>query len=152
MITDHISNAHLYPLNPRFEKAFKFLSRCDLDALPVGRHDIDGDTVFALVQTYDTRPPLPHRLETHRKYIDVQFLVSGHENIALASLEELTVTEPYDATKDATFYLADTATEIPLNALHFMILFPHEAHQPCLHPGTTPVAVKKIVVKVAEVG
>ena len=150
MIVDHISNAHCYPLGERFEEAFRFLSRDDLGALPTGRYDINDDAVFALVQTYDTRPPLPRRLETHKKYVDVQFLVSGLETIGLAPLHGLTVTDRYDVVKDAAFYTADEVTEIPLRTRHFMILFPHEAHQPCLHPslGAKPVAVKKIVVKV----
>ena len=149
MIVDCISNVKCYPLGERFGKAFEFLSRGDLDALPVGRHDIDGDAVFALVQTYETRPPFPRRLETHRKYIDVQFLASGSEIIAIAPVDGLAVIEAYDAVKDAAFHDAEAVTEVLLRARHFMVIFPHEAHQPCLHPVSSPVAVKKIVVRVA---
>jgi len=154
MITDHIDNAHCYPLDARFEKAFKFLRRDDLDSLPVGRYDIEGDTIFALVQHYDTRPPLPRWVEAHQKYIDVQFMVSGNERIALAPLHGLVVTEPYNEAKDITFYSADAVTEFALNARHFMVIFLHEAHQPYSHPlpAATPVAVKKVVVKIRAEG
>ena len=41
-------------LDQRFAKAYAFLAQDGLDALPLGRNEIDGDDVFANVQEYDT--------------------------------------------------------------------------------------------------
>ena len=66
-------------LAARFQKAYAFLNRDDLGSLPLGRVDIDGDAVFANVQEYDTVPAEEKQLEAHRRYYDVQFVVSGEE-------------------------------------------------------------------------
>jgi YhcH/YjgK/YiaL family protein len=148
MIYDHISNATLYTnVHPRFAEAFAFLARQDLDTLPAGRVDILGDEVYALVQKYDTHPPLPGRIETHRKYIDIQFVLRGQEHFGIASLPELTSTEPYDEKKDIAFFSGELTT-LPLPQDHFIILHPNEPHAPGLTLCHQPVAVTKIVVKV----
>lgn len=148
MIHDRIANAALYAgASPRLAAAFAFLSRGDVAALPPGRYPIEGDDVFALVQTYDTRDPEPRRFETHRRYVDVQYLAEGSERIGLADPATLRCTEPYDAAKDAEF-LTGQGVDVPLSRGQFMVLYPHEAHQPCLHPDDRPVPVRKIVVKV----
>ena len=148
MIYDHISKAsHYFKAHPRFEQAFAFLVRPDLDALPLGRIELDGDNLFALIQTYDTKDALPRAIERHRTYIDIQFIVSGTEHIGVALSDTLKPTTPYDETKDIEWFTGD-AIELPLSSNQFMVLFPHEAHQPCLHSSDIPSPVKKIVVKV----
>ena len=64
-------------LSQRFSKAYAFLAQDGLDALPLGRNEIDGDDVFANVQEYDTVAASEKQLEAHRGYYDVQFVVSG---------------------------------------------------------------------------
>ena len=54
MIIDALANMEFYKgLNEQLYKGLTFLKDKDLASLPVGRYDIDGDEVFALVQ--DTR-------------------------------------------------------------------------------------------------
>ena len=82
MILDRTEQADLYTsLNPHFAKAFAFLRQEGLDKLKEGRHDIDGDGLYALVVRGTCKPPSQAKLELHRKYIDVQFLISGCDNI-----------------------------------------------------------------------
>lgn len=48
MILDRLENAKRYlPLSPHFAKAFEFLDKHNLRDLPLGRHEIDGDRVYA---------------------------------------------------------------------------------------------------------
>lgn len=148
MIFDHIDHAALYAaLSPRFSAAFAFLARGDVRTLPPGRYLIDGDAVFALVQEYGTRAPEPRRFETHRRHIDIQFIAAGTERIGVADPATLRVTEPYDPAKDAEF-LTGEGTDFTVAADQFLVLYPHEAHQPCLHPAAVPEQVRKIVIKV----
>lgn len=150
MILDTLDNAARYEsLNSRFAKAFAFLRSVD-GSQPLGRHDLDGDLCFALVQTYETKPQEKALFEAHRKYIDVQFIHSGRETILwapLASMKEETMA--YDATKEAALWkLVPDVTLLHLSAGQFAILFPEDAHAPCVE-WEQPVQVFKVVVKVA---
>lgn len=150
MILDTLPLWHRYaPLNPRFAAAFAFLEGVTA-ATADGRHDIDGDAIYALVQRYQTRPQARPQLEAHRRYIDIQFIVRGREVIHWAPLATLSeVTLPYDAAKDAGLFAA-TSRLVPvgLAAGQFAILFPDDAHAPCC-AWDDPEEVIKVVVKVA---
>lgn len=150
MVHDTIDNAARYEtLNSRFAKAFAFLRTVDGTQAP-GRHDLDGDHCFALVQTYETKPMATAKFEAHRKYIDVQFIHSGRETILwapLAAMREETLA--YDEAKEAALWkLVPDVTELHLSAGHFAILFPQDAHAPCVEWGRSE-QVFKVVVKVA---
>jgi len=100
MISDSLAHSDRYArLHPCFAAAFEFLRT--LSANPAdGRHEIDGDSLFALVQSYSTTPATERKLEHHRKYADIQFLFAGEEMIEHAALEGLKVDTPYNAEKD----------------------------------------------------
>jgi biofilm protein TabA len=150
MIFDTLSNSARYEsLNSRFAKAFAYLRTVD-GSQPLGRHDLDGDDCFALVQTYETKPQEKALFEAHRKYIDVQFIQSGRETILwapLASMAEETMA--FDESKDAALWkLVPDTTALHVSAGHFAILFPEDAHAPCIE-WDQPETVFKVVVKVA---
>jgi YhcH/YjgK/YiaL family protein len=152
MILDTLAAAARYePLNPRFAQAFAFLRAVD-GTQALGRHDLDGDRCFALVQTYETKAPEKALFEAHRKYIDVQFVHSGQESIMWAPLSAMREeTMAYDAEKDAALWkLVPGHTPLHLSAGHFAILFPEDAHAPCV-VWDRPEQVFKVVVKVAAV-
>lgn len=150
MILDSLTLWHRYaPLHPRLGHAFAFLEQVRPD-IAIGRHEIAGDDVFALVQRYQTRPIEGMQLEAHRRYIDVQYLVTGREAIHWAPLRDLAeATQAYDPVKDAGLYaLSAVAVPVPLRAGQFMMLFPDDAHAPCCCIDA-PSEVVKVVVKVA---
>jgi biofilm protein TabA len=150
MILDSLSLWRRYaPLHPRLALGFTFLEHLPPDAA-LGRHDVDGDAVYALVQRYQTRPVAETRLEAHRRYIDIQYLLTGQEVIHWTPLEALAeATQPYDSVTDVAFY-ASVADMVPLllRAGRFAILFPDDAHAPSCAWGD-PAEVLKVVVKVA---
>jgi YhcH/YjgK/YiaL family protein len=137
-------------MTPSLRKAFCFLRARDLLQLPDGRVDIDGDRVFALVQRYETMRTEAPKYECHRKYIDVQFIVTGEEVIGWAPAERMSVTEAYDADKDVCFgtIAAGTWTPVRLEAGQLMVLWPEDAHSP-KGAARGSSRVTKIVVKVA---
>ena len=150
MILDTLDNAARYEsLNSRFAMAFAFLRTVD-GTQALGRHDLDGDHCFALVQAYETKPREKALFEAHRRYIDVQFLHSGCETILWAPLVAMREeTMAYDEAKEAALWkLVPEATPLRLGAGHFAILFPEDAHAPCVE-WERPEQVLKVVVKVA---
>ena len=84
MILDLIGNRERYSgLGASIERALEYLADTDFTALEDGRHPIDGEAIFALVSSYDTEPESARSFEAHRKYIDVQYLLTGRENLEI---------------------------------------------------------------------
>lgn len=150
MIFDTLDNADRYAsLNSRFAKAFTYLRTVD-GTQELGRVDLDGDDCFAIVQTYETKLEEKALFEAHRKYIDVQFIHSGRETILwapLATMKEETMA--YSDEKDAALWkLVPDMTPIHISGGQFAILYPEDAHAPCVQ-WEKPEQVFKVVVKVA---
>ena len=62
-------------------RALDFLKNTDLKALPGGRHEIEGDMMYANVDDVETKLFETTKPESHRNYVDIQFMVSGEENM-----------------------------------------------------------------------
>jgi biofilm protein TabA len=138
-------------LTPSLQKAIDFLERTRGQELADGREEVDGDKVYALVQSYDTAAHGAEIVfEAHRKYIDVQYVALGREVIGWAYIDRVTVTAAYDEAKDAWFGTrpASETAFVWLNAGQLAVLHPTDAHAPRLAAGA-PAHVKKVVVKVA---
>ena len=94
MIIDALANMDFYKnLNESLYKGLRFLKETDLAALPVGRYEIDGDAVFALVQEYETHLPEECRWEAHYTYTDIQYIVEGSEKMGWKALDGVVKTE-----------------------------------------------------------
>lgn len=147
MILDRLENASLYrSISNNLHKGFNFLHTTDLNALSVGRHEIDGENVFALVSEYDSKAHGECRLEAHRMYTDIQYIISGREAIGYAILDNQEVLIPFSDEKDIAFYIGEN-NPLLLEAGMFAIFFPQDVHRPCMQIDG-PEKVKKVVVKV----
>jgi len=153
IVTDLAHIGQQADLSRALAKAMEFLRLRDISDLPDGRIEINGNAVFALVQRYDTVLTGTPTFEGHRKYIDVQYIVSGEEAIGWAPIEQMSITEAYDPDKDICFgnVAAGTWTPVHLQAGQLAVMFPEDGHAPRLAAGA-PSRVMKIVVKVAVSG
>jgi len=131
------------------ERAFEFLARTDLAALPLGRTDIEGTDMFLTVSEAETRAPAQVKFEAHRRYIDIQLVVRGQESIGYAPVASLVTAEPYDATKDIEFFsVPQESATLALRAGDFAVFAPGDGHRPSLHLDGPHVS-RKVVVKVS---
>ena len=149
MIADTLDQRRRYTgLSPRFAAAFEFLEKLPANQ-PAGRYDIDGNNCYALMQAYATRPVDQAKVETHRQYIDIQFIQSGLETMLWAPLLALEqVTQPYVPENDVIFYATPPQmTPLKLGAGQFVIFFPADGHAGGLECGTL-TEVRKVVIKV----
>ena len=146
MILDTLDNYELYSsINERIAKGFAFLCNTDLDAIASGRHDIEGDTIFALVQEYPTKPLNECKLESHQRYIDIQYMIRGEELMGVTTKNNQVVIEQ-NPERDYIFYEGDTSLVLVKQGM-FTIFFPDDIHQPCVQVKS-PSEVKKVVIKV----
>jgi len=137
-----------YKNKERWDKAFLFLANHDLSGLEIKRYDIDGDNLYAPVSEYLTKNEEDARFEAHKKYTDIQYVVSGKELIGIAPLsQKKDVLEPYDGTKDIEFLTVSGGENRLAIPDRFFIFFPEDAHRPGLKDGENS-PVRKIVVKV----
>lgn len=147
MILDSLENSALYhALNPRLERAFEYIASTDFGSLETGRHDIDGDEIFVNVMEVDLKKPSDAKLEIHDRYLDIQVLVRGEEELFGWS-ERTHVRQPlgeFDTTKDIQLFDDQPQTYYKLRPGQFTILMPDDAHAPMVGEGP----VRKIIVKV----
>ncbi|WP_081161746.1 YhcH/YjgK/YiaL family protein [Niastella populi] len=130
-----------------WEKAFAFLKEHDLKTLAKGKYPVDGDNVFVSVTEEPGKDFEKTNWESHRKYIDLQCVITGDEKMGKWPVAEATtITKPYDEAKDVANYTAPGKFHV-VHAGSFIIFFPGEAHRPNITPGRNKV-VKKIVIKV----
>jgi len=148
MILDKIENASLYyPLHARFQKAFEFLKKRDLEKYEVGRYDIDGDNIFALISEPCGKGKENADLEFHEKYIDIQVCLKGTDCIGWKDKSDcLKIKKEFDSDKDTGFFSDKPQTWIYLSDRIFAIFFPHDAHAPL----ATQEELRKVVIKVRK--
>jgi YhcH/YjgK/YiaL family protein len=162
MILDNIEHWKLYAgLGEGIARGLELLAKGELDALPEGKHELDGKNLYASVQAYHPKAPLEGRWEAHRQYIDIQYLVTGCEAMGYCPSETLQAVEAYDARKDVRFFGRgpEAGTVLKVETKMFAVFFPQDAHMPMLSleaffqaaPGGPRLSedVKKIVLKVA---
>lgn len=131
----------------RWDKAFSFLKNSNLSTLETGRHNIDGDNLYASISEYLTKNESEARFEAHRKYIDIQYVVSGKEIMQIAPLAlRDTVFQEYDETKDIEFFSVKEHKSLTATPEKFFIFFPSDAHRPRLKTETADT-VRKVVIK-----
>jgi YhcH/YjgK/YiaL family protein len=146
IIVDRLEHAEdYYDMHPAFEKAFVFLRQDGLAELPVGRYEIDGDRVFCMISKGPGRSREEAKLEAHRKYIDIQYVIAGAEEMGWRRTATCTLpAASYDADKDIEFFAdePESWTEVPAGS--FVIFFPQDAHAPLVGDAEIHKAVLKI--------
>ncbi len=151
MIQDLIQNADSYAgLPPAFATAFAWIRDHAANAT-LGKHAVDGDTVFAIVEEYDTKPSTTVRFEAHRLRADIQTVLSGEETIAILPKAHLSTSVPYDPSRDIEFFQdsPDAApTTLQMRPGEFAIFLPQDAHKPGCSVGQTAGRVRKVVMKI----
>ena len=137
-----------YYRNPeRWEKAFSFLKSEDLAGLAPGRYELEGPDLFVNIDEYVTKNEEEARFEAHRKYADIQYLVSGEEKIGVTALKNTSEIVPYDREKDIAFYTANENNFRLATPGKFFVFFPDDAHRPCVRTSGNN-KVRKVVIKV----
>jgi YhcH/YjgK/YiaL family protein len=149
MIVDTLRNSILYRgLSPRIALAFDYLQGADFQSAETGTFEIAGRNVFAMIQEYATVDRTQGVWEAHRRYIDLQFVASGAEQIGYTHLGRLAPGR-YDEARDLlTLAGADAGSFLTCGPGDFMLLFPEDAHMPRIAVAA-PGMVRKIVVKIA---
>lgn len=145
--TDKVAFATQYHKNEKaWDDALKFLRRPDLDTLSPGKYPIDGDKVYATIGVGPNKEFDKTSFESHRKYIDLQYVIKGKEKIGVAQVSKATVTVPYNEPNDIAHYTAEGKYYIAAPGT-FFLFFPVNAHRPSIKVDGYDT-VRKLVIKI----
>lgn len=148
MIKDRLENADTYyGISNLLKKGFEWLKLNDLKNIESGKYEIEGQDLYANVQEYATKDD--GKYETHRKYIDIQYMIKGRELVGVCNKKDCNACEEYNADTDLEFMDCNIEEEWQsLNEGEFLVFFPNDAHKPSINPDNTKTNVKKVIVKV----
>lgn len=127
-----------------WDAAFTFLKDQNLDDIQPGKYPIIGEEVFASVTEAPSKSKEEVKWESHKNYIDLQYIIKGKEIIGVADTSTATITKPY--TVDVINYDAE-GTYYTTEPGKFFLFFPNNAHRPLIKVEGYDV-VKKIVIKI----
>ena len=147
MILARLEDADRYfGLHPLFPQAFEFLRSTDLLALAPGTHAIADEELFAIVEACDGRTRAEAKLECHRRYIDIQLVLAGVDEMGWKPVSDCVAPiSDYDAVRDIRFFSDAPASWIATPPGAFCLFFPNDAHAPLVSAGK----IRKVVVKIA---
>lgn len=148
MIFSTLSQSSRYAaLHPLFPRAFEFIRNTDLLALASGRYPLVGEDLFVIVENVAGRTREAAKLECHRRYIDIQLVLDGVDEMGWKPLADCTrPVSDYSAEKDIQFFRDAPASWIATPAGAFCIFFPEDAHAPLVGAGNIRKAIFKIAV------
>lgn len=136
-------------LNPYFAEAFEAVKKLLAEDPEKGRHEFNGDKVYANVMEYETKTTDKACFEAHKDYVDIQVVLSGEEIIGFDTEDKLTATTEYVPGDDYILYaLNEEYDKVRVRRGEMAIIFPDEPHAPGIAIDNAPSAVKKAVVKV----
>lgn len=147
MIFSNTESAGRYSsLHPLFQQAFDFIRNTDLLALAPGRYPIVGEQLFVIVESAQGRTREAAKLERHRKYIDIQLVLEGHEEMGWKPLADCTQSAGnFSTEKDIQFFHDAPASWVAVPPGHFCIFFPEDAHAPLVATGSIRKAIFKVM-------
>jgi biofilm protein TabA len=128
-----------------WDAAFAFLKNMNLDTLSAGKYPIMDDQVFATITEAPSHNKAYVKWESHKHYIDIQYIIKGKEMIGVADTSTATIIKPYSPdvinySAEGKYYITEPGT--------FFLFFPNDAHRPTIKVEGYDV-VKKIVIKIA---
>lgn len=134
-------------LHPLFANAFEFLHQDNLSELEPGRYEILGDSVFCIISNDSGKTRADAKLEAHKKYIDIQYVISGDEEMGWKPVADCSdISDPYSDEKDIMFFNDEIKVWTTVPPGSFVIFYPKDAHAPMVGEGRIHKVVCKILM------
>jgi len=147
MILDHIKNISNYKFqNEAINRALALIRDTDFSKLENTTYEVENRDLFFFIQAYETQSA-NETPEAHRKYIDIQYVISGKELIQIGQLDAMTEEVEARPQNDIWFYRGPTDS-VTLCEGMFAVFFPNDVHAPCISPAEGATSVRKCVFKV----
>lgn len=136
-----------------FKIAFNFLENIKDDIFELKQNDcikeMITDEIFILKQAYKTKSRNECFFESHKKYIDIQYMIKGDEFMDVTHINNLKIIKSYDENTDFIKYenKQENISSLLIKEKELAIFFPTDAHQPCIKVNESKL-IYKVVVKI----
>ena len=135
---------NILKLFPQLGVVFDYINKNIDNKTLDGKYNITKD-IYVVIQTCQPKPKKEQVLEKHKKYIDLQLVISGKEKIGWKFFDkDFKVLKKYNYKKDIAFYSNTPDIFINLKKGDFAIFFPEDTHAPLC----CDKVVKKCIVKI----
>ncbi len=151
MIIDSLENFRQYFKDDVFNNIYQEICKIDVTH-NLGEFTLKDNEIFYKVLEYNTKQE-KWITESHRKYVDIQIILSGEEVIKIYDYKSSKTEVEYDSNTDCIFYSVINSTnksEITLRKGDFAVFFPQDIHQTQIAVNNKPELIKKLVFKVHE--
>ncbi len=149
MIFSSIHTCDNYTEYPEvIRKVIDYLKSNDFVNMEPGVYEIEGKDIYAQVFDAETGSVEEKRPESHKNYLDVQFLASGEEKLGFTPLKYEYEVDEYFEERDLIFYKkVENEGFVHATPGCFTVFFPSDVHRPAVAVDK-PMTVRKVVVKV----
>jgi YhcH/YjgK/YiaL family protein len=148
MILDRIENLSKYRcLFSNIDKIVAFYQECLAEKKESGQYKLDGDRLMANVDAVNAKTEAEAKLESHKKYIDIQVCLEGEETIGWNDLSKCNnPIGDFNENKDFVLYSDPVETWLKIPSGHFTVFYPEDGHAPLVGEGEFYKIVFKIAV------
>jgi biofilm protein TabA len=141
-----------------FQIAFDYLENIKDDFLDIKDgeciKEIILEDIYVLKQAYYTKNREDCFFESHKKYIDIQFMVKGEEYMDVCDLDSLEIENDYVEKTDFIKYKGkeDGTSKLLIRENCLAIFYPSDAHQPCIKVDKKELIYKAVIKIPAYLG
>ena len=140
----------------KFEKAFLYIQKLqDKNSLEykslanIGLDECNkivlDENCFILEQAYITKDKKDCFFESHRKYIDIQYIFEGSEIMEVENINKLQITQEYNESLDfAKYEQKPNSSTLIINENELAIFYPNDAHMPCIKVDNNQKIIKAV--------
>ncbi|MFA0889777.1 MAG: YhcH/YjgK/YiaL family protein [Synergistales bacterium] len=147
MIADTLEHLRHYGIPVEgLEEAMAWMQEKAPSRLEPGRYFLGETGAVAILASGLTVPAETEDWEAHRRFADLQVVLSGEEVMGFAPLSEMTPKGEYSAEEDCIL-LEGTGNFMLVRAGGFAFFSPHDAHKAMLSTSRGPAPVRKVVFK-----
>lgn len=148
MILDVLEFSHRWhSIHPEFASAFASLREAWATPPAPGKYVLEPDRLWIIVERGQGRSRADAPLEFHRRFIDIQCVLAGNEEMGWAPLTDESAREvAFDRDRDIGFLTSPARTWFHVHPGQFTIFFPQDAHAPLAGAGPVLKAIAKVAV------
>ncbi len=128
------------------QDAINYLLKTDIKMEDAGKTFTVDDDFYYIVKSYETKDVEDCKFESHRQYVDIQYMVEGKEAMSIIDISHVTPTTEYDEKKDIMFFEnpKEECATLTLSVGNFITFYPNDAHRPSMKAQNKEVILKAI--------
>ncbi len=135
-------------LQERVNEAISYISKLNHKVLKEGKYEVSDDFYY-IVKKLETHSREQNIFESHRQYIDIQWVIEGLMAIETADISTLIIEKEYDSEKDVSLWLKqENLMHTILSPGSYAVLYPNNAHISAIAVNNQPHKIKLLVGKI----